>query len=423
MNATRAPALTAAGELCRGPWTLWSRACQAPPGGCRSRSRGRPGPGSASAATSVVLHPGVHLWNPGTCKRSLHPQSAKAPCRKRTPSCGPRIRSLCLALLVLVCAWAGCKGQGETEGVVAWVNGEPVPFSLFWQEFRNRSREAGEDPSPRQEVMLSLKREVLADLVRQRLLLQEAARRGIRVSEEALDARVAELRRGYTGSVFQKTLLEHPQGYKSWRGSVRGLLVLEALYRDVVKAAGVVTEEEIQRAYRENPEGFPVPETVRLKQILVKDRSLAAGLYRRIQKGDDFSELASKYSLSPEKERAGELGIFRRGELPEPLEEAAFSTPVGQVTSPISTTYGFHLLEVEARSPARLASLEEAGGQIAGRILREKQDAFHAQWVRTLVRNSDLRVSEAFRDVLREGEPGNLNPLTDEAKDAQPETP
>jgi len=330
----------------------------------------------------------------------------------------------CISLVLLLGAWAGCRGKGDPEAVVAArVNGEPIPFEAFWQEFRSRSREAGENPSPRQEVMVALKRQVLTDLVRQRLLLQEAARRGIRVSEEALDARVAQIREGYPANVFQKTLLRHPLGYEAWRLSVRDHLTVEALYREVGNAAGKVTEEEIERAYRESPEEFFLPETVRVRQLLVQDHSLAFELYRRIEKGDDFAQLAGRHSLAAGDQGPGQAGIFRRSELPQALEEAAFSTPVGQVTPPIGTTGGFCLLLVEARTPGHRASLDEVRGSIARKLREERQEAFHHRWVETLVRDADIRINEAFAETLREGETETLTGMTEEARDAQSKTP
>jgi parvulin-like peptidyl-prolyl isomerase len=330
---------------------------------------------------------------------------------------------LMAACLLVAVSTAGCKAKGKEEAVVATVNGEPILFSRYWQEFRNRCQELGANASPQQGVMLSLKREVLTDLIRETLLLQEARKRNLSVPAETLDARVTEMRQGYDGKAFQKTMLTHPEGYEAWRGAVRNNLLLEALYREVVRAADSVSEEEIRQTYQKNPQAFEVPETVRLRQIVLSDRPQAEALYRRIKKGEDFSQLAGRYSTSPEKENPDEVGVFHKGELPEALEEAAFSALPGTVTPPVSTEYGFHLLRVEGRSPAHLASLEEARSRIADRLRRDKQEAFYARWIVALIRNSDIRVNEAFRETLETKDEQTLIPFTQEGDHADPEAP
>jgi parvulin-like peptidyl-prolyl isomerase len=310
---------------------------------------------------------------------------------------------------------AGCDRQKEGEEAVAWVNGEPIRFSVFWDEIKNRYNEVAEASSPQQDVLLVLKKKVLTDLIRERLLLQEASRRGVTVTEDALDARIEEIRGEYTGSPLRKSLIEHSMDYEQWRRALRENMTMEELFAVVVHGAGQVADQEVGQYYSSHLDEFLIPESVQLNQIVVKNRSTAKRLLRRIRTGESFEALAAKYSIGPEREDSGRLGTYQRGELPEALEEAAFSTPTGKVTSLVETQHGFHLLRVVRRIPPRLQPLEEARKEIVRKLSRNKKQAFYDEWVERLVQTSDIRVHASLVQLVVKKEPTQPLPFKSEA--------
>lgn len=344
--------------------------------------------------------------------------SPSGPARSRRQRFSGSIRmALLLTAAVLVAAsYLGCGRQKEGEEAVAWVNGEAILFSVYWDEVRDRYNEVTEASSPQPDVLLILKRKVLNDLIRERLLLQEASRRGITVSEEALEARVNEIKAGYTDSPFRRSLMQRAVDYDQWRQSLRENMILEALYRSVVRGAREPTEEEIRDYYKQHPDEFLNPEAVQLSQIVVKNRATAETLLRRIRKGESFEDLAEKYSIGPEKEESGRLGIYQRGELPQSLEKAAFSTPTGKVTSLVETQHGFHLLKVVKRIPSHLQSEEEARAEVVRKLSQAKKQVLYDQWAERLFRNADIRVHASLAPLTAKEEPTNPFPFQDEAK-------
>jgi parvulin-like peptidyl-prolyl isomerase len=91
-----------------------------------------------------------------------------------------------------------------------------------------------------------------------------------------------------------------------------------------------------------NPSGGPNEKQAQLKRITaIRDEAL---------KGGDFAKLAMKHSDCPSKQRGGDLGVFRRGMMVKPFEEAAFSQPVGRVGSIVETQFGYHIILVTARN-------------------------------------------------------------------------
>ena len=86
--------------------------------------------------------------------------------------------------------------------------------------------------------------------------------------------------------------------------------------------------------------------SVRAAHILVKDESEAKELKSRIEKGEKFETLAEKYSLCPSGQRGGDLGYFQKHQMVKPFEDAAFKAEVGEVTDPVQTQFGWHLIKV-----------------------------------------------------------------------------
>ncbi len=102
--------------------------------------------------------------------------------------------------------------------------------------------------------------------------------------------------------------------------------------------------QSAQAAFDDDTE--KVYKTVRAEHILVDTEEQAWAIKSRITEGESFEELAKQYSKCPSKEKGGDLGYFVRGQMVPEFENAAFSTPIGGVSDPVKTRYGWHLIKV-----------------------------------------------------------------------------
>ncbi len=99
---------------------------------------------------------------------------------------------------------------------------------------------------------------------------------------------------------------------------------------------------------------------MKASHILVKEEKLAQELRERLEKGEDFAALAKEYSTDQgSRENGGQLGYFPAGKMVPEFDQAAFSTPVGQLSPVTKSQFGYHIIKVEDKKPARTQTLEE----------------------------------------------------------------
>jgi peptidyl-prolyl cis-trans isomerase C len=180
-------------------------------------------------------------------------------------------------------------------------------------------------------------------------------------------------------------------------------LVKEAL----VGVETTITEEEVSQFYQGNSDSFQSPEKVCAQHILLKinpndapeiksqKRLELAGLSGKIENGADFSKIAEEHSECPSKQQGGDLGLFERGRMVKPFEEAAFTLKVGEVSDIVETQFGYHLIKVTDRKEARTVPLEEAKDEISKYLKNSKEQQAVNSFIGTLREKADIEYVKA----------------------------
>lgn len=157
---------------------------------------------------------------------------------------------------------------------------------------------------------------------------------------------------------------------------------LEFIEKDILTQIGVknlmadvdITEAEIQQYYESNSEMFKGEETASAKHILVDTLEQMEEIKSEIDKGMAFEEAAKKYSKCPSSAQGGNLGSFTRGRMVPEFEKAAFELEIGEISEPVKTQFGYHLIQLDEKSSQELKSLEESRQMIVKNILNQKQN-------------------------------------------------
>jgi len=181
-----------------------------------------------------------------------------------------------------------------------------------------------------------------------------------------------------------------------------------------------VTQAELQQYYNQHQDAYRIPETVTVRHILIKTpapgpdgkidqagvdaaRKKAEDVDKQLKSGASFAELAKKYSDDPgSAQNGGLLPPLTKGRTVPEFEQAAFSTPVGQTTDIIRTSYGFHVIHVEAKQQARLKPLDEVKPEIETVLKGQKASAETqnlANTVQTLARTAGMNKAAAEKGL------------------------
>ena len=217
------------------------------------------------------------------------------------------------------------------------------------------------------------------EFVDQKLLLQAAREQGMTISSEDKMGYLARLEEGTLSAEERTSFLA------SESGALIDQLRAEKYTRGIVQNL-IVEESEVGEYYQRNQNEFIFPERVAVSQVLLRTEQEAIEAWEKLRfaSEDGFRELARSESIGPEAAAGGEMGVFRRGQLPPEMEEAVFSLPEGEVSPVIASSYGFHIFRVDKRLPAETVSLEAASASIKDKILDLKSQALLARHLHEL---------------------------------------
>jgi parvulin-like peptidyl-prolyl isomerase len=239
------------------------------------------------------------------------------------------------------------------------------------------------------ERRLQLQSRVIDDLLRKRLIAQEIERRRIVISPTDIDDRTEiEFERilrqnNLTEEQAAQILQRQGRTLESFKRELRQAVELHLQterLRDLVVGPIEPTEQELSAYLEEHREDYDTPEEVHARHILIRvpegasEAEIAQAkkqiedIKKELENGADFAELAKKYSQDPgSAPNGGDLGFFRRGQMVKEFEDAAFSLEPGQISDPVRTQFGFHLIKVEEKKPAQHPEL----AQIRERVLKD----------------------------------------------------
>lgn len=185
-------------------------------------------------------------------------------------------------------------------------------------------------------------------------------------------------------------------------------------------------DSDIKDYFESNPGEFDTPKTVEASHVLIKvdqnanpelvekAREKALSVQKLAKEGKNFAELAKQFSDDPGGKNGGNLGTFKRDAMVEPFGEKAFSMTPGQISDPVRTQFGWHIIKVEKINEAAILTLEQAKPKIIKKLTDEKaknlayEDAFATY---SVALNAEMlsKVAETLKQQLLTAEPFSRN--------------
>jgi len=289
----------------------------------------------------------------------------------------------------------GCGqwGGGLPERVLARVNQEQITVDEFDREFKELMLEPGKEA--RGTNLGDIKQAYLDQVIERKILVQEARRSGIGVSQEELNQAISEIKMDYPGEGFGEKLGLKGMTLEEWKGRLEEKLLAEKIIRSVLHSRGAIDEKEALQYYEAHRTSFQLPQKVRSRQIVVADGEEAIQILKRLKKGESFEKVAMEKSLGPEKANGGDLGYFSRGERPTEFDQV-FIMEVGAISEVIKSPYGYHIFKLEEKIEPRQMPFEEAKLRILQEIGQKKGEEEYQKWLKGLKGKAKVKVNKKW---------------------------
>jgi foldase protein PrsA len=262
-----------------------------------------------------------------------------------------KVHRLIAGLAIIV---SGAMLSACAAGSVATVNGEPISQSSFDQKLEGTP----------------MARTVLQQLVQDVLIEQYAKNNNISVSDQEITDRENQLKQNFPNGAWDQMLASRGLTETDVHAALREQIILDkALSKDVK-----ITPAQIKDYFDKNRSQYDKPEQVTARHILVPNLDLANKVEADLKAGKSFADEAKQYSTDPgSKDKGGDLGTFKRGQMVPAFDKAAFTLPIGQISAPVKSPFGYHIIQVQARIPAQKATLASATPQIVETLTQQQE--------------------------------------------------
>jgi parvulin-like peptidyl-prolyl isomerase len=315
-------------------------------------------------------------------------------------------RSLTLAaaaLAALTLVAAGCGDSDEVPAdAVAVVDGTEISRTslteLLARAKKSYTAQKRAFPKAGTAEYQSLQTQAVAFLVQREEYAREGEKLGVSVTDAQISKKIDEVKKQYFANdqkKFEQGLKDQGYTEASLREDIRAQLVTEGIYEKVTNGVKV-SDTDVQKYYDTNKSKYAVAESRAVRHILVKTKAEADKLHSQLAGGADFAALAKKSSLDPgSKDQGGKLTVTR-GQTVAPFDKAAFSLKTNELSVPIKTEFGFHLIQPLADvKPGSVTPFAQVKDQIRTQLLSENKNKAVNDWVTETQKKYEDKVTYA----------------------------
>jgi len=226
--------------------------------------------------------------------------------------------------------------KDSSQEVLAVVNGEPLTqlhYDQFIEQYTPQVRAMAEQDKGR----------FMRELVLQELLAQEGKKQKLDQEPEIQIRLHTQMNNTIARAVVQKSVEENSG----------------------------ITDKKLKAHYDANKSNYKEGETITASHILVKTEPEAKAVLEELKKGKDFEELAKEKSTDPGAPQGGSLGSFGRGRMVPDFEKAAFALKAGEVSQPVQTRFGWHVIKVTEHTEGKQQNFEQAKEEIRKALMTD----------------------------------------------------
>jgi peptidyl-prolyl cis-trans isomerase SurA len=310
------------------------------------------------------------------------------------------------------------------EEIIARVNNEIITKSEYEKARNSAEEDARQDcqgkcsPEQLKAEIEQRQKTSLRDLIDQSLLVQRAKDMGVSVEPELIKRLDAIRTQNKIESMeeLEKAVTAQGMNWEDFKNNIRSTLLTQRVISSEVGSHITVSDEEISKYYEAHKTEYVRPEQVALREIEVNTqgkkpeeipdlKKKAETTLQRIKDGEDFGEMAKRFSDSKTKMQGGFLGLYKHGELSRELEDKVFKMKKNDLTEVIETKQGFLILQVLEHYDEGEQSLAKVKSEIMDKLYSARMEPAMREYLKTLREQSFVVIKPGYVDVA--GGPGN----------------
>lgn len=295
------------------------------------------------------------------------------------------------AMAFLVWGVVGCNLFAKKAAIV---NGDPIYMSEVDKQLERISAQhkTAEQKKAFTQQKAQIQKQILDILVDQKLYEQQAEKLGVKVTDQEVENEVNRTKKRFPSEAeFAKALKDAQMTLDDLREFTKNRLLQERVNNKVVGKI-TVTDAEMQDYYEKNKDQFKDPEQVKVSHILVKTEDEAKKIRAEIVGGLDFAEAAKKYSTdAATKTKGGDLGFVQKGVMAAEFEQAAFALGIGEVSQPVKTQFGWHLIKVFEKKAERQKTYDEVKESLKQMLEAQKKSDKIQKWLEGIRKKSKIQ--------------------------------
>ncbi len=285
-----------------------------------------------------------------------------------------------------------------------------------------------QDPNLTDQDIKEHEKDLLRDLIDQQLLVQKGEELNISADTEVIKKLDDIRKQMHADSLEDVEKAAQAQGvsFEEFKQNLKNSIITQRVIGEEVGGKITVTQQEIQQFYDEHKAQMERPEQVRLSEILISTQTAPAvktssgqtalpqapsaevvaqaqakadEVYKKLQGGAKFEDLAKQYSEGPTAANGGDLEFFKRGTLSKELEEQVFALLAGHYTEPIRTNQGWVILEVTEHQTAGIPPLKDVEDEVHQRIYMQKMQPSLRDYLTKLREDAYIDVKPGYVDT------------------------
>jgi foldase protein PrsA len=280
-------------------------------------------------------------------------------------------RTVLIILILLITMGISLSFALKKDETVAKFNGEAISKDDLYSEMVEQYGAATID-------------KIIGD----KIVAAEAKKQKINITNSILNKEFEKLKASYGGEeAFKQALESNNTTLAFLKQDLKNYLTIKQLLEPQIE----ITEEEMKTYFDENKDSFAEAEQIKASHILVPDEKTANEVKQKLNDGGDFAELAKDYSTDDStKDSGGDLGYFAKGTMVSEFEDVAFRLAVDQVSKPVKTEFGYHIIKVEAKKKAKEANYNDSKEEIKETLVDQKIDSEYTTWLENKKKSYDI---------------------------------